>query len=148
MRVLIFLILSSFLIAQPKKPDTTNMPTEVKEAAQQIVVNNQEAEKATKEITKEMEKQLELMKQIKLKIAKLKKAPKAPIVEKIKPSIEIKSNIIQNATKVDEVYIEVDGQIVQWETRPRSWVGRLFYSNDMLYYPFIVDHEGNKIYIK
>ena len=148
MKVLIFLMLSSFLLAQPQKMDTVNMPSQIKEATQQIVVNNLEAEKATKQLNQEMEKQLELMKQIKLKIAKLKKAPKAPKIEKIKPPTEINPYITTNATKVEELFIEIDGQIVQWEPIPRGWIGRLLYSNDIIYYPFIVDQFGNKIYIK
>ena len=146
MRILIFLMLSCFLFAQPKKPDTTGMPIEVKEATVQIVADNKQAEKATSELNKEMEKQLELMKQIKLKIAKLKNSPKADKVNK--NATDVKQEASKNATKVDELYIEVDGQMVQWEPRPRTWMGRLFYSTDMLYYPFIVDQYGNKIYLK
>ena len=145
MRILIFLMISCFLYSQPKKPDTTGMPPQVKEATVQIVANNEQVEKASGELNKEMQKQLELMKQIKLKISKLKSAPKA---NRVTREIPIKQEVPKDALKVDEFFIEVDGQVVQWEPRPRSWVGRLFYNSDMLYYPFIVDQFGNKIYLK
>ena len=93
-----------------------------------------------------MQKQLDLIKEIKLKIIQLKKSKKV----KQNPETNIvKKDIISNeAIKEPEVKIEVDGQIVQWETRERTWLGKFLNGKDILYYPYVVDKDGNKIYLK
>lgn len=152
MRVLIFLALSGILLAQPtSKQDsipakTEQIPETVKPTVEKIVENSKQAKKAETELTKEMLKQIDLMKQIKLKILELKKAAKT----KAKPfQKDTPKDINQSvAIKQDSVSIEVAGQIVQWETRKRTWLGRLLHAEDILYYPFIIDKDGNKMYLK
>jgi len=149
MRVLIFLALSGILLAQPTlKQDTvtTDIPDTVKPTVEKIVENSKQAKQAETELTKEMLKQIDLMKEIKLKVLELKKITKT----KIKPVHKnTKFDTVElQAIKQDSVSIEVGGQIVQWETRKRTWLGRLLHAEDILYYPFIIDESGNKMYLK
>ena len=151
MRIIVFLILSTFLLAasQPVNDSSktvSEVPSEVKPVVNEIVVNLEESKKISTEIDKEMKRQLELMQEIKNKIAQLKKNSKAVKVVK-REVIKLDTTLI-NGLKPVEPIIEVDGQLVQWETKNRTWVGRILYKNDFIYYPFIVDKNGNKVYLK
>lgn len=155
MRIIVFLILSSFLIAQPIPVDSsktvskeapTDVPPEVKPAVIDIVVNIEENNKVSTQINKEMKKQLELMQEIKSTIAQLNRHPKG--VKITAKEVMPIDTVISKGLKPNELLIEVDGQMVQWETKNRTWVGRLLHKNDFIYYPFIVDKNGHKVYLK
>lgn len=152
MRVLIFLAISGVLLAQPTtKQDTIptkteQIPIDIQPTVDKIVDNSIQSRKGEMAINKEMIKQLDLMKDIKLKILELKKTTKT----KIKPvKDKHKTEIIEpTAIKEKPISIEIEGQVIQWETRKRTWLGRLLNAKDILYYPYIIDENGNKVYLK
>lgn len=152
MRVLLFLVMSGVLLSQPtSKQDTVpasaeQIPVDIKPTVDKIVENSMQTKKAETAINQEMIKQLDLMKEIKLKVLELKKTTKT----KAKPVKEISKldPIELKAIKEEPVAIEVEGQVVHWETRKRTWLGRLLNAKDILYYPYIIDKDGNKIYLK
>lgn len=153
LRIMVFLILSSFVLGQPV-PDSIKtvsnevpVPVEVKPVVNEIVINIEESKRASFQINNEMKKQLELVKEIKQKITQFKKHPKSVKVT-IPKDVTKKDTLPNSAVKPSSILIEVDGQIVQWETKNRTWVGRLLHKNDFIYYPFILDKDGNKIYLK
>ena len=144
MKNLILLLSSCLMCSQTL--DTTGIATPAKAAVEKIVKDKKQTEKASMAINSELQKQIELMQQIKIMIAQLKNAPKA---EKSKdPEELIKSLSGIEGLKPADFVIEIEGQLVQWEQKPRRWFGRLFSRSDLLFYPFIVDNNGNKIYIK
>lgn len=151
MRKVLILFVSGLLLSQPKTEDSINsstkdLPDDIKPTIEKIVENSKEIRKIEDATSLEMQKQLDLIKEIKLKIIQLKKSKKV----KQNPETNIvKKDIISNeAIKEHEVKIEVEGQIVQWETRERTWLGKFLNGKDILYYPYVVDKDGNKIYLK
>ena len=151
MRKVLILFVSGLLLSQPKTEDSINsstkdLPDDIKPTIEKIVENSKEIRKIEDATSLEMQKQLDLIKEIKLKIIQLKKSKKV----KQNPETNIvKKDIISNeAIKESEVKIEVEGQIVQWETRERTWLGKFLNGKDILYYPYVVDKDGNKIYLK
>ena len=151
MRKVLILFVSGLLLSQPKTEDSINsstkdLPDDIKPTIEKIVENSKEIRKIEDATSLEMQKQLDLIKEIKLKIIQLKKSKKV----KQNPETNIvKKDIISNeAIKEPEVKIEVEGQIVQWETRERTWLGKFLNGKDILYYPYVVDKDGNKIYLK
>jgi hypothetical protein len=154
-KIVCLLIVSSLILAQPtptptdsSKAVSTEIPPTVKPVVEEIVINSKESQEATEQISKEMKKQISLMKQIKTKINELKKsspdkkASKVPVnIEKVVPSDTF-------GLKAKDTIIQVQGQIIQFEPKNRSWVGRLLHKSDIIYYPFIYDLDGNKIYLK
>lgn len=145
MRLLFFLILSCFVFSQTPT-DSIEIPTAVKADVEKIISNTNENKVASEELKREITKQIKLMKEIRARISKLDSAPKAKKIT----SNEIKENpIIKDiGIKPSSIYLEVDGQIVQWDPINRSWFGRILHENNVVYYPFIVDKNGNKIYLK
>ena len=151
MRKVLILFVSCLLLSQPKTEDSINsstkdLPDDIKPTIEKIVENSKEIRKIEDATSLEMQKQLDLIKEIKLKIIQLKKSKKV----KQNPETNIvKKDIISNeAIKEHEVKIEVEGQIVQWETRERTWLGKFLNGKNILYYPYVVDKDGNKIYLK
>ena len=151
MRKVLILFVSGLLLSQPKTEDSINsstkdLPDDIKPTIEKIVENSKEIRKIEDATSLEMQKQLDLIKEIKLKIIQLKKSKKV----KQNPETNIvKKDIISNeAIKEPEVKIEVEGQIVQWETRERTWLGKFLNGKNILYYPYVVDKDGNKIYLK
>ena len=151
MRKVLILFVSGLLLSQPKTEDSINsstkdLPDDIKPTIEKIVENSKEIRKIEDATSLEMQKQLDLIKEIKLKIIQLKKSKKV----KQNPETNIvKKDIISNeAIKESEVKIEVEGQIVQWETRERTWLGKFLNGKDILYYPYILDQDGNKVYLK
>ena len=151
MRKVLILFVSGLLLSQPKTEDSINsstkdLPDDIKPTIEKIVENSKEIRKIEDATSLEMQKQLDLIKEIKLKIIQLKKSKKV----KQNPETNIvKKDIISNeAIKEPEVKIEVEGQIVQWETIERTWLGKFLNGKDILYYPYVVDKDGNKIYLK
>lgn len=151
MKKVLTLFLSGLLLSQPNTEDsinssTKNLPEDIKPTIEKIVENSKEIKKIDDATSLEMQKQLNLIKEIKLKIIQLKKSTKV----KQKPETNIvKKDIISNeAVKEPDVKIEVEGQIVQWETRERTWLGKFLNGKDILYYPYVIDKDGNKIYLK
>lgn len=151
MRKVLILFVSCLLLSQPKTEDSINsstkdLPDDIKPTIEKIVENSKEIRKIEDATSLEMQKQLDLIKEIKLKIIQLKKSKKV----KQNPETNIvKKDIISNeAIKETEVKIEVEGQIVQWETRERTWLGKFLNGKDILYYSYVVDKDGNKIYLK
>lgn len=151
MRKVLILFVSGLLLSQPKTEDSINsstkdLPDDIKPTIEKIVENSKEIRKIEDATSLEMQKQLDLIKEIKLKIIQLKKSKKV----KQNPETNIvKKDIISNeAIKEHEVKIEVEGQIVQWETIERTWLGKFLNGKDILYYPYVVDKDGNKIYLK
>ena len=151
MRKVLILFVSCLLLSQPKTEDSINsstkdLPDDIKPTIEKIVENSKEIRKIEDATSLEMQKQLDLIKEIKLKIIQLKKSKKV----KQNPETNIvKKDIISNeAIKEPEVKIEVEGQIVQWETIERTWLGKFLNGKDILYYPYVVDKDGNKIYLK
>jgi hypothetical protein len=153
-KIVCLLIVSSLLLAQPVTIDSskvvnTEIPPTIKPVVEEIVTNSKESQAASVEISKEMKKQIALMKQIKLKINELKKSPVGTKIDKVAlDTKKVSKDVDSMAVKSNDVIIEVEGQIVQWETKDRSWFGRMFHSTDVLFYPFIVDKNGKKIYLK
>ena len=151
MRKVLILFVSGLLLSQPKTEDsinssTKNLPEDIKPTIEKIVENSKEIRKIEDATSLEMQKQLDLIKEIKLKIIQLKKSTKVkqePITNTAKKDI-----ISNEAVKEPEFKIEVEGQIVQWETRERTWLGKFLNGKDILYYPYVVDKDGNKIYLK
>lgn len=153
MRILFFLILSSFLLSQSAK-DTTDIkevpstiPVEVKPAVKEIVTNSEEARKAASELDKEMKKQLDLMKQIKSKISQIKKqsSPKKKI-EKVTPIPSYKGDSITPlGIKPNDIQIQVNGQLIKYEPRKTTIFGKVIHT---AYYPYIQDEKGRRIYLK
>ena len=152
MRVILMLFISGLLLSQPNtKNDSTvsskvDMSEEIKPTVESIVANSQEIKKLEDATNRELQKQLDLMKEIKLKVVQLKKSTKI----KQKP---IKNNVIEDTVKKtgikeQQLQIEVEGQVVQWETIERTWLGKFLNGKDILYYPYVVDKDGNKIYLK
>ena len=152
MRVILMLFISGLLLSQPNtKNDSTvsskvDIPEEIKPTVESIVANSQEIKKLEDATNRELQKQLDLMKEIKLKVVQLKKSTKV----KQKP---IKNDVIEDTVKKtgikeQQLQIEVEGQVVQWETRERTWLGKFLNGKDILYYPYVVDKDGNKIYLK
>lgn len=152
MRVILMLFISGLSLSQPNtKNDSTvsskvDMPEEIKPTVESIVANSQEIKKLEDATNREVQKQLDLIKEIKLKVVQLKKSTKA----KQKP---IKNDVIEDTVKKtgikeQQLQIEVEGQVVQWETRERTWLGKFLNGKDILYYPYVVDKDGNKIYLK
>ena len=151
MRKVLILFVSCLLLSQPKTEDSINsstkdLPDDIKPTIEKIVENSKEIRKIEDATSLEMQKQLDLIKEIKLKIIQLKKSKKV----KQNPETNIvKKDIISNeAIKEHEFKIEVEGQIVQWETRERTWLGKFLNGKNILYYPYVVDKDGNKIYLK
>lgn len=146
MRTLILLLLSCFLFSQPNN-DSIDIPSEVKPNVEKIINDAEGAKKASEQLNREINKQMGLMKEIKAKIYQLKSNPngKAVIAQK-----EIKKDTfkLNEGIKNNELFIEVNGQIVQWEPKERTSIGKLLHVGDFIYYPFIVDTNGNKLYIK
>lgn len=150
MRTLIFLLLSCFLFSQPNatpNTDSIDIPSEVKPNVEKIINNAEEVKKASEQLNKEINKQLGLMKEIKAKIYQLKSNPKGTIIV-AKKNIKKDTFKLNEGIKNNEIFLEVDGQIVQWEVKERTSIGKLLHAGDYLYYPFIVDSNGNKLYIK
>lgn len=154
MRVLLFLAISGLLLSQPQStvktdsvsPTKVEVPEAVKPTVEKIVEEAKQTKKLEEATSKEMQKQLDLMKEIKIEILKLKKSAKV----KKAPSNKVSdtSTVENKATKEEEVLMEVEGQIVQWETRKRTWLGRILNAKDILYYPYIIDKDGKKVYLK
>ena len=151
MRKVLILFVSGLLLSQPKTEDSINsstkdLPDDIKPTIEKIVENSKEIRKIEDATSLEIQKQLDLIKEIKLKIIQLKKSKKV----KQNPETNIvKKDIISNeAIKESEVKIEVEGQIVQWETRERTWLGKFLNGKDILYYPYVLDQDGNKVYLK
>ena len=151
MRKVLILFVSGLLLSQPKTEDSINsstkdLPDDIKPTIEKIVENSKEIRKIEDATSLEIQKQLDLIKEIKLKIIQLKKSKKV----KQNPETNIvKKDIISNeAIKEHEVKIEVEGQIVQWETRERTWLGKFLNGKDILYYPYVLDQDGNKVYLK
>lgn len=152
MRTIIFLIISSFLLAQPisdsaVKENIDEIPANVKPTIEKIVINSEEAKKASSELDKELKKQISLVKEIKTKIRQLKNTPKAKILISKDENKKIDTVTNTKAVKPNDIYIEVDGQIVQWESKERTTFGKLIHTGNFVYYPYIVDKNGNKIYL-
>lgn len=153
-KILCLLIVSTLILAQPvttvdsSKAVNMEIPSTVKPVVEEIVSNSKESQEASAEISKEMKKQIALLKQIKLKINEIKKSSSGKKIDKITLDKNKKLPVDTTGLKSKDVIIEVDGQVVQWETKDRSWFGRLFHSTDVLFYPYILDKEGNKIYLK
>lgn len=153
MRILFFLILSSFLLSQPTVVDTTEVkdapsaiPVEVKPAVQEIVNNSEEAKKASLELNKEMKKQLDLMKQIKSKITELKRQSSPKRIEKVSVKhASVADTLIPIAIKPNDMQIQVNGQLVKYETRKTTLFGKVIHT---AYYPYIQGEKGRKIYLK
>ena len=145
MRLLFFLILSCFTFSQTPT-DSIEIPTAVKADVEKIISNTNENKVASEELKREINKQIKLMKEIRARISKLEAAPKAKKIT----SNEMKNSPLlkDEGIKPSSIYLEVDGQIVQWDPINRSWFGRLLHKDDVVYYPFIVDKDGNKIYLK
>lgn len=153
MRTVLILFMSGFLLSQSNtKTDDSitstkiDMPEEIKPTVENIVANSQEIKKLEDATNKELQKQLDLMKEIKRKIVQLKKSTK--VKQKPVKNNSIEDTIKKTGIKEQELQIEVEGQVVQWETRERTWLGRFLNGKDILYYPYVVDKEGNKIYLK
>lgn len=153
MRIIIaFIMLSGFLLSQPLK-DTIDhkittveeIPAEVKPAVEEIVINSEEARKASSELAKEMKKQLEIIREIKKNTAKLKKTDEIKKVL-IKENNQAEKRIIYiNAIKPDTVNIQYNGQIIQYEYKEKTLFGIVFFSG---YYPYILGKNNQKIYLK
>ena len=152
MRILFFLILSSFLLSQPVS-DTTEIkevpsavPVEVKPAVQEIVNNSEEAKKASSELNKEMKKQLDLMKQIKFKISQIKKQSSPKRIEKVTPMRSHTGDTIAPlGIKPNDMQIQVNGQLIKYEPRKTTIFGKVIHT---AYYPYIQDEKGRRIYLK
>lgn len=154
-KILCLLIISSLILAQPnttvdssKIDNPMEIPPTVKPVVEEIVSNSKESQAASLQINKEMNKQITLMKQIKMRINEIKKYSSNRKVDKITLVSNKKPPIDTSGVKNKDVILEVEGQAVQWETKDRSWFGRLFHSTDVLFYPYILDKDGNKIYLK
>lgn len=151
MKVILFLAISSLFLSQPntKTDSVSEIKIEIPEAVKPTVEKIEEEVKETKKLeeatTKEMLKQLELIREIKMKVLELKKEVK---FKQKASKTQINTTIDNKATKEEEVLIEVEGQIVHWETRKKSWLGRMFSGEDILHYKYIIDKEGNKVYLK
>lgn len=144
MRTLIFLLLSCFLFSQPN--DSIDIPSEVRPNVEKIINNAEETKKASEQLNKEINKQLGLMKEIKAKIYQLKSTSKGVVITP--KDIKKDTFKLNEGIKNNEIFIEINGQIVQWEPKERTSVGKLLHAGDFIYYPFIVDSNGNKLYIK
>ena len=151
MKKVLILFISGLLLSQPKTEDsinssTKNLPEDIKPTVEKIVENSKEIKKIEDATSREIQKQLDLIREIKLRIIQLKKSTKfkqEPVNNTAK-----KDTISNEAVKEPEFKIEVEGQIVQWETRERTWLGKFLNGKDILYYPYVVDKDGNKIYLK
>lgn len=147
MKTLILIIIPCLIFSQPiKQADTAGMATGIKNEVEKIVANTKHSEKNDLKINAELQKQIELMRQIKVKIAQLKFAPK--VKQSNTKQIIIDSMVNLQGLKQEDLVIEINGQFVQWEQRPKKWFGRLFSKHDILLYPYILDTNGNKIYLK
>lgn len=154
MRIIIaFVMLSGFLLSQPITKDTTDkkspieekIPAVVKPTVDEIVINSEEARKASSDLTKEMKKQLEIIREIRKKAEMLKSTTEGKkILVKAKKQDE-KNSIHMNAIKPDTVRIQFNGQPVKYEYREKTVFGIVFYSG---YYPYIVGKNNEKIYLK
>ena len=146
MKTLIFLIFPCIMFSQIKELDTVGINDKAKVAVEEIVKNTVQEKNASVQVNEEIQKQIVLMKQIKQKVSEIRRSPKAV---KINNVVEIEKQFTNiQGIKSKDFIIELDGQLIQWEQRPRKWTGRLFSKNNILLYPFIVDKEGNKIYLK
>ncbi len=146
MKTLIFLIFPCIMFSQIKELDTVGINDKAKVAVEEIVKNTVQEKNASVQVNEEIQKQIVLMKQIKIRVAEIRKSPKAVKINNPR-DIEKQFGSIQGI-KTQEYVIELDGQLIQWEQRPKKWIQRIFSKNDTLLYPFIVDKEGNKIYLK
>jgi len=152
-KILCLLVVSSFILAQPSTIDTTKIenteiPLSIKPVVEDIVTNSNEVKSTSVQISKEMNKQIAIIKQIKMKLGKMKKASVVNNVHSV--SIKNTDKIITDTVglKAKDIPIEVEGQVIQWETKDRTWVGKLLHKNNFIYYPFIIDKSGNKVYLK
>lgn len=146
MKTLIFLIFPCIMFSQIKELDTVGINDKAKVAVEEIVKNTVQEKNASVQVNEEIQKQIALMKQIKQKVSQIRHLSKAV---KINNVVEVEKQFASiQGIKTKDFIIELDGQLIQWEQRPRKWIGRLFSKNDTLLYPFIVDKEGNKIYLK
>lgn len=150
MRILFFLIISSFLLSQPTIKDTTEtkespseIPVEVKPAVKEIVNNSEEVKKAYTELNKEMKKQLDLMKQIKFKVSQLKKKSFSKKIDTKNTNITDSVDFL--AIKPNDIKIQVNGKVVKYEVRKTTLFGKVIHT---AYYPYIQDEKGRRIYLK
>ena len=151
MRIIIaFIMLSGFLLSQPlndtvNKPPVEEIPAVVKPTVEEIVINSEEARKASSDLTKEMKKQLEIIREIRKNTAKIKKTDE---IKKIlaKATKEEQTNIVYvSAIKPDTVNIQYNGQLIKYEYREKTLFGVVFFSG---YYPYILGKHNQKIYLK
>lgn len=151
MKYLLLLLFPCLFLSQNNlATDTIGVSPKVKEVTQKILMDNQVFEDKSQELNQELQKQVELMKQIKSKIAKIRTANEfSKNSHNVKNSTYIvKKTNETKAVKNEDVYIEYDGKRVMWEPRPRTWFGRIFNEDDIVYYPYIIGNDGNQIYIK
>lgn len=152
MRIIMFLMLSGFLLSQPVKKDTVveepieEIPAVVKPTVEEIVINSEEARKASSELNKEMKKQLDIIRDIKKGTTLIKKPiGKVKKVELRSQPRQEKEMTIASAIKPDTVNLKVNGQLVKYEYKEKTVFGLVFFSG---YYPYILDQNKKKIYLK
>lgn len=146
MKTLIFLIFPCIMFSQIKELDTVGINNKAKVAVEEIVKNTVQEKNASVQVNEEIQKQIVLMKQIKKRVSEIKHSSKAVKINNVEEVKKQFTNI--QGIKDKDFIIELDGQLIQWEQRPKKWLGRLFSKNDSILYPFIVDKDGNKIYLK
>ena len=115
MRIIMFLILSGFLLSQPINNDTIGqevveeIPAVVKPTVEKIVTNSEEAKKASSDLNKEITKQLDIIRQMQ-KEASLIRKPTGKIQQvNIKSQPREDKITIVSAIKPDTVSLKVNG---------------------------------------
>lgn len=152
MRIIIaFIMLSGFLLSQPindtvsKNEAVEEIPAVVKPTVDEIVINSEEARKASSDLTKEMKKQLEIVREIRKGTAKIKRTDEIKRVL-VKQAQQEKVNVVYvSAIKPDTVNIQYNGQLIKYEYREKTLFGIVFFSG---YYPYIIGKNNQKIYLK
>ena len=140
-------LLPCLMFSQPV--DTVGISPKAKEVTEKILLDNHVFETKSEELNKELQKQVELMRQIKIKISKFKTVSNFSNDSNIKNvTYLVKKSRDSVAVKSEDTYIEYNGKRVLWDARPRTWFGKIFNEEDMVYYPYIISDDGKPIYIK
>lgn len=142
--IAILFLLPCILFSQIKKADTANLPPPIQASAKNIYESQQKQKKLAAELDKELVKQLDIIREIRNEIARLKSVSK--ISENNRR--QIKQSVARlDALKPEEYDSILNNPEVKWEQRPKSWFGRLFSKKKYRQFPYIID-EDSIIYIK
>lgn len=156
MKALIFLLFPVLICSQQIEIDTTGLDKETKDAVIKIVNNVKKRNEAQKIILQEKDKKIDIQKKM---IAEKKRQDR--IWEEIKSyitSVKTNQNIDRKyspeefqqilAVRSDEYTIDIPAQEVKFEQLPKRGLNRLFSRKKWEILPYIIDSNGNQIYLK